>query len=543
MTIEAVWTLPENHIYRLIFRVIEDDSRIDWDLVLNRLESAKGRLETRQWVKTDYCTSRLFLHELCEVDFPQLEQEEDSFRRMEIYITVLKKCLEVYPEALELADGHAYWPLHILCRQSKFFGDGIQCPRVWSCTATRAFRLILRASPKLSTWIVPTDERTALHCLLDSIPRAHTHMDCVVELLDHFPLALQLPNRDGNYPLHVASSKCSLETIKLLVRKWPQAAEIPGARHQTPILSLIRMVGSTSFELVKFLIQSCPQSVSMGDDHSHLKITFLTRDLEPAGDVLDYLICKYCELVRVPFSKFADPLRDAQNPILSPLYSGDFRSYIPANAFFLNQHLAQLPETSRLRMKHVRETLDLILLTLRIMYGRSDFFPLHAFVQGRQCRPWHLVLFQEFVCRRFPKQTLVRDADDNLPLHLFLEYCRIEQDRALEQYYASDVEEYNAAIYYCLQLLLQVSGPQVLLERNREGRLPIHLALESRCGSFIILELLKQTPANVLMIPDPRNKLLPFCTAAVGAQADLNLTFLLLQNEPRATFLYQHVPE
>ena len=65
------------------------------------------------------------------------------------------------------------------------------------------------------------------------------------------------------------------------------------------------------------------------------------------------------------------------------------------------------------------------------MYASQDqFLPLHAAVQGRLCRPWNLVVMRDLL-RRFVEQAREKDDYGNLPLHLFLESCTIERDRAI----------------------------------------------------------------------------------------------------------------
>jgi hypothetical protein len=166
------------------------------------------------------------------------------------------------------------------------------------------------------------------------------------------------------------------------------------------------------------------------------------------------------------------------------------------------------------------------------MYGTHDkFLPLHAAVQGRLCRPWNLVVMNELLTR-FGEQACELDDKGNLPLHLFLESCMIERDRAIERAYAKDGEDYETALKRCFCVLLE-ANPQAASQTNGEGRLPLHLAIENRSLSHetAVAPLLHLAP-QALLARDMKTRLYPFANAAVGSMAKLDLTFSLLQRDP-----------
>ena len=68
--------------------------------------------------------------------------------------------------------------------------------------------------------------------------------------------------------------------------------------------------------------------------------------------------------------------------------------------------------------------------------------------------------------------------------------------------------------------------------RDKNGRLPIHIALENRLKWENGLKELVEVDYSLLLEPDPLTGLFPHAIVAVGKSADLNLTFNLLMMNP-----------
>ena len=183
------------------------------------------------------------------------------------------------------------------------------------------------------------------------------------------------------------------------------------------------------------------------------------------------------------------------------------------------------------------ESFSFLLDIYRVMYGPRPFLPLHACVEGRLCRPWHLAVIHA-IATRYPEHALKRDSRGNLPLHSFLESYMIERERAMDKFFAYDKEEYHFAVNQCLRLLLDIDKSTVAMT-NSDGRLPLHLAIEHGSGctfDTVISYLLGVAPSTVL-VRDPKTGLFPFMSAAVGISCNLDAIYGLLQFDPNVLTL------
>jgi hypothetical protein len=519
--------LPEGHLFGLIYRRFEDyaDYRPpNWEAVAQRLHSPIGREEARQWIETDYSTRRLFLHELCDYDFGAEEEDERLAEQRRPHstlteLTVLKQTIEVYPEALRLPDAGGYNPLHVVCRRENHWGDCSISPTPWRRVTADVFKVVLYAYPEAASLVASSDCRTALNCLVgvQAWFNQESKERAVQTLLEIYPQALQIPDIGGRYPLHTLHGSGSFE---LLLKGFPKAAEIPCTSQnlgcRTPLLLQLHY---GLYKNARLLLKTCPWSVGI-EDRGGLLIDMYFQ-LYAVGDALDYLCVDYSVALGVSW------LHDTS------IYDRDtdedcyYRGYIDANINLLDES-----EHSQDQALSASPSFDMLLTILRIMYASQDqFLPLHAAVQGRLCRPWNLVVMRDLL-RRYGEQAREKDNDGNLPLHLFLESCTIERDRAIERGYAKDAIEYQFAVTLCLCWLLE-ANPQAANQTNGEGRLPLHLAIENRSlfHDTAVAPLLDLAP-RALLTRDIKSRLYPFANAAVGATANLDVTFNLLQRDP-----------
>lgn len=127
-----------------------------------------------------------------------------------------------------------------------------------------------------------------------------------------------------------------------------------------------------------------------------------------------------------------------------------------------------------------------------------------------------------------------KDSQGNLPLHLFLESCLIECERAKEIGFANDYKDYDNAVVHCFWLLL-AACPEALVKENGYGRLPLHLAIENvshRLPFDSILQPLLHLAPGSLLVRDPKTQLHPLASAAVGKLAKIDTVCLLLRRDP-----------
>jgi len=318
--------------------------------------------------------------------------------------------------------------------------------------------------------------------------------------------------------------------IKRLLKEsgGPRATFAPcGPRRRTPLLSSLEQCRHASdYQVPRHLLESCPLTAAIADRG---EISIRGDWVEPAGDALDYICVIYCNAVLVRWygRQIYDEFGGA--PINDDF--DDFDSYS-----FINGNIDYLEGGRLFRMEEDQEfidaTFEMLLIKLRVMYGRGQFLPLHAICHGILCRPWNLVVLQELISR-FGDESREKDSSGSLPLHLFLESCSLEGHRAIDLGYASDDSDYQHAIERSYELILN-ANPRAALVPNGEDRLPLHLTIANRgLSNDAIMDALV-TPLTV-RARDITNRLYPFACAAIGVGADVDLTFRLLRKDPSVT--------
>ena len=549
MATVPILELPNGHLFRLLFRRLggDEESRlpVDWDAIAKRLKSHPD--EARQWVKTDYVSSRLFLHELCDYEFGRDDNDDDDgaaagaeeddeyeyeydeeARQQEqpsdIELRILQMTIDVFPKALRLRDAMGYLPLHRICIRCKNCGGEGSSRLSWNRATPRAIRTVLNSYPMAASKLSHLDGKTAMHCLLEA-RTGEGKLDCLVELLDLFPKAVTIADEEGLYPLHVACLQGDHGIINALISRCPRAVEIrcksPYLGRRTPLQTFLQC-NDEAYEQAKIILERCPWAAGIDDNQV---LATCGRTLQPAGDALDYVYISYCKKVGVNFAH-ANVLEEAVDGTSE--LSKYRRGYVEANV----NYVKQLAMTSSPIQRDDTESFSFLVNTLRVMYGPRPFRTLHACLDGRLCRPWHLAVVQA-IFERFSDQIMERDGRGNIPLHSFLESFLIERERAIQKSFAHDEEEYHFAVNQCLALILSFDERTVKVT-NAEGRLPLHLAIEHGLDcpfNTVMSQLLSLAPTTV-SVPDPKTGLYPFMAAAVGMSSNLNSIYSLLKFDP-----------
>jgi hypothetical protein len=137
------------------------------------------------------------------------------------------------------------------------------------------------------------------------------------------------------------------------------------------------------------------------------------------------------------------------------------------------------------------------------------------------------------IIKRYPTQAKEKDEDNNLPIHLFLESCMVEKERAKAKGYIEDDDEYFRAVQICFKLILD-AYPSAANERNGDGLLPIHIAI-CHCNRLqfesILQPLLEVAPTS-LLARDSETRLHPFAQASIGMKSNIDTAFILLRRDP-----------
>jgi len=583
--------LPGDHLFRLVYRdvdrigndpdgpfvVVPEWQRdpVDWDLVTARLDvgdedsdddddadvndrdgrrwrQRRCREELAQWVDTGTHGPRLFLHQLCMFDFrPDGGRFRDRWEPFGLDgakgLRLIEKAIAAYPEAVRTPQGDGCYPLHVGgSRRINHYAD-----LFWRRCVEDIFNVVFRSAPEVATKR-SLDGSFPLHSLLSVSMRSGdvgraSYLRAVRTLLDANPDAVRIPDYVGSFPMHRACRHASYchDVLKLLVGKFPQALYVcsPGLMNGSPLHVFLRKAASYSntveeqtYRTGRMLAEACPFSAFLNDGGFIKNGT--QEGLEPAGDALDFASVVYCKKVGMDFSW--EDVSKSEFVVEDDSLDDDGwrrvrfrRGYVHCNIEFL-----RTTEEERKRVQTKEEVVDcevqwsmeLLLAILRVMSGRENFMPLHAAVTGRCCRPWNLAVMEGMLAGYDAGEP---DPDGNLPLHLFLESCLLERERAQQNGYAYDGDDYDAAVAGCFGLLLD-AHPGAAKVVNGEGKLPLHLAIENLShlptGS-VLVPLLDAAPRTIA-VRDAVHGLFPFAAAAVGMPSRLDAVYALLRRDP-----------
>lgn len=143
---------------------------------------------------------------------------------------------------------------------------------------------------------------TALHCTLQGrvYPSGVVHEKIFEWLLEVFPMACELSNADGSYPLHSGCHGHALDTTNLrkLINAYPTPTEKRGFR-LTPyrcsfgvVIECEKMTFTAAGPQNCSLLNACPWAASFDDERQLV----ISQGVDPSGDdALDFMCVKYCE--------------------------------------------------------------------------------------------------------------------------------------------------------------------------------------------------------------------------------------------------------
>ena len=222
--------------------------------------------------------------------------------------------------------------------------------------------------------------------------------------------------------------------------------------------------------------------------------------------------------------------------VYGPPYIG---GYIKANVAYLSvprrqsgfytPYITMSDERFAYCVKDYERRFVMIEKILQVMHGMEYVCPLHAMCFGSLCRPWHLVIYQHALIR-YKAYSHKRDEDGNLPLHLFLKHCMVQQKYAIKTGYAKDNEDYSMAVSCCFDMILgsNLDAPK---KQSHEKEYPLHIAIKKHLQIYIIENLVRCAP-EVLHVHDAKSRLPPFVLAGVGRAANIDASFILLRKDP-----------
>lgn len=374
-----------------------------------------------------------------------------AISKQHISSEVISLLIESYPESVRVRDSNGYLPVHLLVDYS--------CESLYS-SLLLTYPECVRESCE-GGWL-PIHQ--ALH---------HQAPLVIIQLLvDAFIDSLMYFSSTEVAPLPINTafqSLVSLEVVKFLINKCPQCLTTLDSTGKYPIHHL---VGSkNSLEIVQFMIHSCPESVQQVDTMGNLPLHLALQCHQPL-DIIATIVQAYPESVSV----------------------GDRAGKYPI-------HFA-------LSYDHCIDIIDLLVSTrpniVRQPDGLGDI-PLHVAL-AFHCSS-HIIAL---LVNGFAESVRMRDSQSRLPLHLAL---------------------MNRLKFDTIKLLLSFY-PEIVKLKESDGSLPIHIALKHYAHFESVRLLHESYPESLLASND--NKSLPL-HLAVMYDGDVNMIKYLLDNAPQAT--------
>lgn len=286
------------------------------------------------------------------------------------------------------------------------------------------------------------------------------------------------------------------------------------------------------------MLMSASPSSTWIEDYSVLTSS---QDLDPAGDALDYASVKY--IVGLKVFSYGLLIEEDEDQFGDSQCVGGFAL---ANEECLMKQAQTTGQDDLYRrgwheddlnyaentFRNYERLFELVLRICQLLDGSVPFRPLHAFCKGRRCRPWYLAIMDQII-KRYPNEAKEKDEDNNLPIHLFLESCMVEKERARIKGYISGDDEYFRAVQVCFKLILD-AYPGAANERNGDGVFPVHIAIRhcNRLKFEDILQPLLELAPTSLLAKDTETRLHPFAQASIGSSANVDTSFILLRRDP-----------
>jgi hypothetical protein len=174
--------------------------------------------------------------------------------------SILSKCIELYPEALSIADIRGYLPLHLLLwnRSSSVedalmlmenYAAALEHQTVNDCLALHIECHVLGRSGIIAKYIelypqslgiVDDGGCVPLHRLLEN---RSSSIDVALMMIEQYPAALQHGNTHGKLPIHFeCSHQCRLEVLRRCIELYPESLEIRDRDRNAPLMIIVKRI-------------------------------------------------------------------------------------------------------------------------------------------------------------------------------------------------------------------------------------------------------------------------------------------------------------
>lgn len=374
---------------------------------------------------------------------------------------IVRRLLQRYREGVSMQNAKGKTPLHFaarngrldICRQilqiapetASIACENGKLPLHFACREGHLdiCWLLLQAHPEGASW--QTDKcKVALH-----FAARWGHLQLAQVLVKFFPQGVSTLDCEGSLPLHDATRQGQFKMVQYLVSLYPKGLRQENVRGETPLFTAVR---SGNLELSHFLMQAWPeggkrvlQSAQFDDQVGSWEPELLSMCLyygaaEKEGGNMPAGIAKR-DLTIIPKGS------TSKRPASTTICSFAKRRHLEYDSGNDDQH---------------RE-----LLTSQ--HGTTTFLPLHA---ALECGASSAVLTH--ILEKGTNQLMQRNSLGMLPLHVAAANFRQETLSVIISMLWKRYEQASSV-------------------RDNSGRLPLHLALQSRADCRLV-ECLLQSP-------------------------------------------------
>jgi len=375
---------------------------------------------------------------------------------------VFQTMLEVYPLAASKADKNGSYPIHFYLATGGLKSVTVVKMLIEHCPSALLSRNKFGNTP--------------LQVAMESEALDDTSPDIRVELLKILiavgPEAASIRNESGSFPLHFSwrDPTPGRSITQILLEHYPEAAQMKNAYGATPLFMAINW--DAPIDLLDVLLLACPSAVTVKDKRGICSISSAWN--------------LFVHEVRV---------KDAKNALLE-------KERVKNNRRALKMASTHLDLTG-----NAEDWWEKIQLLLKAAYhnsvddplpGNKKWRVLHA-TAGSDC-PSELLRLVLKLCR---VQLFIKDEDNRLPLHI----------AAAAPLYIKQPFESHSDPVICK---LASTFPDGALEVDKEGRLPLHIALDHHKTWNDGVSRLLQLHPQTARVCDPKTRLYPFMLAAIG---------------------------
>ena len=466
----------------------------------------------------------IYMHpDLCKLKFGELEWLPLHIAvKRGFSLAVIELLISIYPEALLKQDTYGRTPLNLSLDINRCEADFLRllaCPEVMSindkygnsvlhkyCQCEdidiHVFREFVNSNPN-SLGQTNTSMRTPLHVLIDSVSDEMDYdlFEPLLEfLLVKYPVAVEKKDAEGYTPLHIACRDFNQEdenfgVIQLMVQACPKAVRVVDTGGNTPLHFLIK--NSNRWNLLTSAGLLLSNANVLNYDHStplHLYCSKVT-DYEDIP-FLRLLIEHYALALQHKDAMGNTPLalasRHGSMEVIEFLFEKCPKVLEPVNQGSTGTPLHTLC-AFRSRWRDFLDCLRVLTISKQAVVTRD--------YAGRN--PFHWLCFKggvtpdalEIFVEKFPHMLLERNVQGRIPLHLAIEGSVSVGARS----FPNAEDQYHGTIKCLLDLF-----PGAVRAGDKWGMTPLQLACENDAPLTIIYQLVIENPVANLGLEEPR---------------------------------------